>query len=224
MDTIIKNNKQVPELSTKQIFVSNDESRLKDVYSLVDDTIETLGLNKKDALHLKLLFEETIGMVKAITGDFTSFLWVEKYQGECWLRFTGKTEMDIDKKTDLMSVSSSGENALAVGFMGKVRDFIQTGLLSYDGVMKLQQKYNGLGVGMSGTYIDTSLASGPGAFGGFVWTMDNYKESLKDGNDKPEKTEYWDELEKSIVASIAKDVIVGIEKNQLEMAIIMETK
>ncbi|QFJ53685.1 hypothetical protein [Pseudobutyrivibrio xylanivorans] len=226
MDTIIKNNNQIAELSTEQIFVSNDKERLGEVYASVDKSIDALSLDKKDALHMKLLFEETIGMVKAITSNFTAIVWAEKYQGECWLRLVGKTQMDIDKKTDLMSVSTTGENALAVGFMGKIRDFVETGLLSYDGVTKLQQKYNGYGInmGFNGSYIDSGVATNPQAFSGFMWTMDDYKESLKNVEGEPNATACWDELEKSIVASLAKNVIVGIEKNQIEMAIIMDTK
>ncbi|SFO01975.1 hypothetical protein SAMN04487831_10654 [Pseudobutyrivibrio sp. UC1225] len=222
METIIKNKNQVPKFSTEQIYVNNDETKYNEVYDKVDKTIEQLQLSKKDSLHMKLLFEESIGMVKAITGDFTAIVWVEEYEGESWLRLVGKTNMDIDKKTDLISVSSSGENALAVGFMGKIRDFVETGLLNYDGVMKLQQKYSGYGMGISGSYLDTAIASNPHAFTGFMWTMDDYKKSLKEGNGEPETTAYWDELEKSIVASIAKDVVVGVEKNQIEMAFIME--
>ena len=223
METIIKNKRQVPKFSTEQIYVNSDEKRYNEVYEQVDKSIEELQLNKKDSLHMKLLFEESIGMVKAITGDFTAVVWAEKYDGESWLRLVGKTDMNIDKKTDLMSVSSTGSNALAVGFMGKVRDFVETGLLNYDGVMKLQQKYNGYGVGISGSYLDTAVASNPNAFTGFMWTMDDYKESLKNGHGEPEVTAYWEELEKSIVASIAKDVVVGVEKNQIEMAFIMNS-
>ncbi|SCZ77539.1 hypothetical protein [Pseudobutyrivibrio xylanivorans] len=223
METIIKNKKQIPSFSTEQIFVNSDEKRYNEVYEQVDKSIEELHLNKKDSLHMKLLFEESIGMVKAITGDFTAMVWAEKYDGESWLRLVGKTNMDIDKKTDLMSVSSTGSNALAVGFMGKVRDFVETGLLSYDGVMKLQQKYSGYGMGISGSYLDTAVASNPSAFTGFMWTMDDYKESLKNGHGQPEVTACWEELEKSIVGSIAKDVVVGVEKDQIEMAFIMAT-
>ena len=220
---IIFNQKEIPEFSTEQIFVSNDLTKINAAYSKVDESIEELKLNKKDALHMKLLFEETIGMIKAITGNFTAIVWAEKYQDECWLRLAGKTEMNIDKKTDLMSVSSSGENALAIGFMGKVRDMVETGLLNYDGVIKLNQKYNGYGMGIGGSYLDTGVSTNPAAFTGFMWTMEDYKKSLKKGNGEPEITAYWDELEKSIVASLAKDVVVGVEKNQIEMAIIMET-
>ena len=51
--------------------------------------------------------------------------------------------------------------------------------------------------------------------------MNNYKEGLEqaDDSDAPAK-EAWDELEKSIVASIAKDVVVGVKKDRVEMTII----
>ena len=36
-----------------------------------------VGLTGKDALRLRLLAEETLGMVEAITGDFTATFWLE---------------------------------------------------------------------------------------------------------------------------------------------------
>ncbi len=221
METIIKNKTQIPEITTEQIFVNSDEERVGEVYEQVDAVIDSLKLYKTDALHMKLLFEETIGMIKAITEDFTALVWAERYNDECWLRLMGKTKMNIDKRLDLMSVSSSGENALAVGFMGKIKDIVETGMLTYDGVSKLQQKYNGYGFDCDGPVKTIGPSTNPTSYSGFVWTMDEYKQDLN--NDKSlEAKGYWDELEKSIVASIAKNVIVGIDKNQIEMAIIMD--
>lgn len=220
METIIKNKTQVPEITTEQIFVNSDDSRNEEVYEQMDSVIDSLKLHKSDALHMKLLFEETVSMVKAITGDFTALVWAERYNDECWLRLMGKTKMDIDKKIDLMSVSSTGENAMAVGFMGKIKDIVETGLLTYDGVSKLQQKYNGYGFECDGTALSVGGVN-PTSYSGFVWTMDEYKQDLNT-KESPQSEAYWDELEKSIVASIAKNVIVGIEKNQMEMAIIMD--
>ena len=54
-----------------------------------------------------------------------------------------------------------------------------------------------------------------------IWSLNNYREGLEqaDDSDAPVK-EAWDELEKSIVASIAKDVVVGVKKDRVEMTII----
>ena len=53
-----------------------------------------------------------------------------------------------------------------------------------------------------------------------VWSLNSYREALED---KPEKDdsdeEAWDELERSIVASLAKDVTIGIKSNLVEMTI-----
>jgi hypothetical protein len=53
----------------------------------------------------------------------------------------------------------------------------------------------------------------------YMWTLQNYKKSL--GNQEGEETEEaWDELEKSIVASIADDVQVSVKGSSVEISII----
>ena len=54
----------------------------------------------------------------------------------------------------------------------------------------------------------------------YTWSMQKYQrglESMKQDNVEPE--EAWDELEKSIVANIADDVLVGIKNNTVELII-----
>ena len=56
-----------------------------------------------------------------------------------------------------------------------------------------------------------------------VWSLQGYKESLEDASGEQEGTgkskEAWDELEKSIVANIADDVVVGVKKDRIDMTI-----
>ena len=105
--------------------------------------------------------------------------------------------------------------------MGKIADIIENGLLNYDNVMKLQQEYGG-------GYIDYGTMGISGTVDGigdspFAWTLDDYRTSLEYavGRDEAAK-EAWDELEKSIVANLAKNVKVGVHKNVVDMTIICE--
>ena len=57
------------------------------------------------------------------------------------------------------------------------------------------------------------------------WSLAQYRnslQSLKGENDEAENA--WDELEKSVVASLADDVTVGVKKEQVEMKAIMKLK
>jgi hypothetical protein len=46
-----------------------------------------------------------------------------------------------------------------------------------------------------------------------TWTLSRYKDAQKDN------AEPWDELEKSIIANLADDVIVSVKGNQIEIII-----
>ena len=214
-----------PSVETKQIYIAADEKIINEAYSKVDDCVAELDLSNKDALHMKLIFEETIGMIREMTGDFSALIWAQKYKNQCALKFVGITKMDADKKYDILSMSTSGNNALVHGLMGKIKDIVETGLLNYEGVMKLQQEYNGAAInyGGAGLYSDLSLSTMPGALTGFMWSMNDYKNTLDE--EKANNTgakEAWDELEKSIVASLAKDIIVGVKKNRVEITIVYD--
>lgn len=221
----VKNKK--PIFISEQLFLAADDSSLEKAYENVDGLIASLQLHKKDSLHVKLLVEETIGMVKGITGKFKGLLWVEKFDSQCSVKLISKTLMNADIKHDMLSMSSSGKNDLAKGTMGKIKDIIETGLLNYESVMKLQQEYNGVSIGFGGlgVYNDIGLANNPGAFSGFMWSMTDYQKQLKEGKDSNEGMKAaWDELEKSIVASIAKDVVVGVKGNNVELTIVYDYK
>ena len=56
----------------------------------------------------------------------------------------------------------------------------------------------------------------PSSQGTSIWSLSEYKENVKSGENASEK---WDELERSIVASIADDISVGIIGNMVEMTI-----
>jgi hypothetical protein len=212
---------RVPVKATQFTFVDSSKLNADVLYEKADDMIAELELNRKSALHLKLLFEETVGMLRELTADYHAAIWFEKYKHEACIKVTGKTEMSQDKKEGLLGMASRKENALAKGFMGKVGDVIENGLLNYSNVMMLQQQYGGgfVNYGTMGMYSGIEGM----ADSGIMWSLYEYKGALKDekvGNEVMQ--EAWDELEKSIVASVAKDVLVGVKGNRLDMTIVCE--
>ncbi len=200
-------------MESDKIIVSTANLDIDDVLEKIDDNLAELEIKSKDTLHMRLLAEETIGMLKAMAGDYNALLWFERDNVECKVRVTAKTnEMNYSSKKELLSVSKSGKNSLAKGFMEKIGDVIENGLLNYDEVMKLHQENGGISpqefsfMGMNSSEMM------------MTWTLEQYRVSLDEAEDEP------DELERSIVAKLAKDVIVGVKKDHVELTIIFDLK
>ena len=204
---------------TKEIYMDNKKEKASEALKVTDEFIKNQGLTGKDAIHLRLLAEEAIGMVRTMADDYRALFWMEKEADKYNVKLLAKTPMNLEKKEELLSVSSSGENSLAKGFMGKLGDMIENGLLNFDELMKIRQQevsedsdYGFVSMGVPGEF---STMDDP-----LVWSLSSYKESVYDN-------EYLDdglddacnELEKSIVASIAKDVVVGVKKDRVDMTI-----
>ena len=68
---------RVPVAKSDFTFVDSSKIDEGKVYARADELIEELEVSTKDAIHLKLLFEETIGMLKAMTADFRAELWFD---------------------------------------------------------------------------------------------------------------------------------------------------
>lgn len=202
-------------METERILVNTRKLNLNEVLENAEEMIDEFDLGRKDFIHLRLLLEETLGMLKAMAGDYDAVIWMEKNDDQCTVHLTAKTDsMNYSTKQEILSISKSGNNSLVKGFMGKIGDFIENGLLNYDEVMKLQQEY-GTGNVQEFTYMGMNSSEMM-----MTWTLEQYRVSLDDSD----KNGQWDELERSIVASLAKDVIVGVKKDHVEMMIILEVK
>jgi hypothetical protein len=201
-------------MESEKILITNKSFRIYDALDKIDNYLADLKLEPKDNLHLRLLAEETLGMLGAMAGEYRSVVWFERDGDVCKLQVIAKTEMDIDKKKEILSVSRSGENNLAKGFMGKIGDIIENGFLNYENVMKLQQEYGG-------GYVDYAAMGGRPSGETFCWSLEQYKDALDEVRYTDEAAgTAWDELEKSIVARIADDVIVGVKKDEVEFTIV----
>lgn len=205
-------------IRTDEVYLDNTNSKMEEALQAADEFIEETKLSKRDGLHLRLLVEEVLGMVRAMTGDFTAVFDMEYSNYQCKIRLVAQTIMDKEKKQELLSLSTSGKNASAKGFMAKIGEIIENGFLDYSEVARLQQEYGGNSLNYGFMGMDSIGAVDYAC----QWSLGNYRSALKDEMEEnaPAK-EAYDELERSIVASLAEDVIVGVKKDKVEVTVIM---
>lgn len=203
-------------ISTERISVGGDGQGFDQAIEAAEDFAVLIKLDKKAKMHLRLLTEEMLGMVKAIAGEFQAVFYADRDGDDYRLHLDAEISMDPNKRRELISASSSGKNEAAKGIMGRIMDFVEVGMENYDEVSKLQNRYSisplSYGVmGMDGDAMNQAM---------LTWSLKQYRDSLYDTNGEAEGyAEAWDELEKSIVANLADDVKVGIRKDRMEMTI-----
>ncbi len=203
-------------MTTEQIYVKNDGTGMEKALAQAERVANYYSYPKRPTLHVRLLVEETLGMVRAITGDFRAIFWIESTHDDLKICLEAKTDMNPDKRRELISVSSSKKNEKAKGIMGKIRELFEIGVQDYNEANRIQNMYElaYLNNGMMSPSLNVSDAMNQGVF---VWSLEHYKGAIQgeDGSDE----EAADELEKSIVANLADDVKVGIRKDSVEMVV-----
>lgn len=176
------------------------------------------GLGQKDALHLRLLTEEVLGMVRQITGETEADFWVES-EDKCFeLHLTARPIVTGKMRKELLKASSSGKNEAAKGFMGKLRNIFDQALAAED--MNDLSNYYVQGL----IYSADMYTADPMAYAATpsttTWSMKNYKTAVEDKTShNAAPNEEWDELEKSIVANIADEVKINIVGDKIEMIV-----
>ena len=196
-------------MRTDVIEVTSRGTQMEIALGQVDKVAAYKGLTGKNALHLRLLAEEMLGMMRSITGETKGEFWIEDEENVYQLHLQVVTRMDSGKRDQLLSAASTGKNESARGLMGRLRDFFDRGadedVASFSGILQ---------PGVS----DHSLASARD----WEWSMMRYENALSyrvRENDAAAR-DAWDELEKSVVAKVADDVKVSIRGRTVEMTII----
>ena len=159
------------------------------------------GLSAKNALHLRLLAEEMLGMMRSIAGEADGEFWIEDNDDVYELHLKVRTLIDEEQRRQLIAASTEGKNEAARGLMGKLRSFFDL---------------SGGAPVMHGLFMPGSTIAPES----MTWSMVDYRGQLEQYAKKdPGALEAWDELEKSVVAHVADDVKVAIRGRTVEMAI-----
>ncbi len=185
------------------IIVSGQERSIEAALAQAEKVAAYKELSKKGALHLRLLTEEMMALVRSVAGEVEGKFWIEDEDGEYQLHLQAQTNMNEKKRERLLSASSSGQNEASRGIMGKLRVFF-----SSDDDLPL--------------FFSPSMSDGPDRISDMNWSMYAYRELLEQyiTEHRDGAQEAWDELEKSVVSHVADDVKVSIRGRKVEMTII----
>ena len=196
--------------------LNKDLTCLEAVLNEVEKVTTYNGLEDKKALRLRLLAEELCGMLPGLIENFSGEFWAENYGETYELHVELKADdMSIDLRDELISVSKSGKNAAAKGIMGKIRAVAETMLLAASDptlqTLPAGEFYDYYGYNMGFGYIDPTIAVETGYI--YSWSLFNYKTAVE------EKEDEYAELERSIVAKLADDIIVGVRGKNVEIVV-----
>ena len=201
-------------MKTDVISVSSKGTQIEKALIQADKVAAYKEMSKRNALHLRLLTEEMMGLMRSITGDVTGKFWIEDQDGVYELHLQTEKWLTSEKREQLLAVSTTGRNAAAKGLMGRLRNFFEIGadedVLAFTNPLILP-----------GMYEQTSTPTMD-----WEWSMVQYEEALASYKPEKEETvlEARDELEKSVVAHVADDIKVGIKGRIVEMTIIKKMR
>lgn len=112
-------------MKSDTIKVSISGTGVAEVLKTAERVAEYKGLSRKDTLHLRLLTEEMMGMLRGLMGEADEEFFIEDEKNEYRIHLVTQTDMDAEKRKKLFSSSSSGKNAAVKGVMSKIRDLFK---------------------------------------------------------------------------------------------------
>lgn len=183
--------------------IKKGDSGLVNILNEVEKVSSYNNLDKESSLRLRLLAEELTGMLPGLVKNFDGVFWAENDEDKYELHVEFKVgQMSVEVREELISLSKSRKNSAVKGIMGRIREAAETMFLYMDDA----------GYVMPAEYMDEYSID----FGYvYTWSLDYYRQMVVDN----EKEQESDELERSIVANLADDVIVGVKGRQVDIII-----
>ena len=167
-------------------------------------------LSRKSTMHLRLLTEELLGMMRTVTGESNGQFWIEAEGDEYRLHLKVDTLIGSKERKELLSAASSGKNEASKTLMGRLAEFFfrgaDEGIANFNNPLLASGASSGAALPV--TDWEWSLAVSRNALSPKVAAKDEAA------------LEAWDELEKSVVTHVADDVKVYIKGGGTEVVLI----
>ena len=187
------------------------ENGTKDLAAILKESEKVAIYNElthKQTLQLRPICEEIDGMLPNIIDDFSGELWIDFEDGVCKVNVSlCFDEFTAAKKQDLVDIATNKKNAAARGIVGKIRSSIENVLLD-------KEAAQGFEIAPSACHY-ASEYYGYMDYSG-LWTLEHYRKTVS----IEEQSEDWDELEKSVIASVADDIIVGVKGKRADIIVV----
>lgn len=197
-------------MKSNECMLSGKRSDIDKALKEVEKFAQYNELSHKETMQLRLLAEEMMGIQNGVMGFVNGKFYLEN-QGRTYNVYL-HTEIDVNRhqavQEKLVEMSTSGKNAAYTGFMGKIRKLMD------DMASNSMEEYYQIDSNMGETVMLTS----PVVDYDRIWELSKYREQVK------KKVEQWDELEKSIVASIADELIVGSRNDYVDLIAVKKFK
>ena len=168
-------------------------------------------LSRKNTLQLRLLAEELFGMLRGIAGNVNSTYWTETNGKNCELHLSTRLPMTREMREQLLSVSTSGKNEAANGFIGNIRDLIYKNLLP-SASSQVTAATELEAAEWASPYQEYTSAES------YEWSMNEYLNNIENRRASDEATEgEWDEMEKSVVEKLADEIKISMKGSRVEI-------
>ncbi|MDR2546326.1 MAG: hypothetical protein LBC96_02290 [Lachnospiraceae bacterium] len=177
------------------------EHGIEHILAQIDKLGVFCDLHPEDMGKLRLLAEEMLGLTVRMFENLRYEFFIEKTD---WRRFTlnlsAATFVKSSQRDKLVSLSSKGENKAEKGFFGKISGIFESLIMD-------EHEYDRVYVPH---YDSMGLVS-------YFALSDFHEEHPKKPDD-----EQWDGLEKSIIATLAKDMVIGVKSGKVLMIAVIE--
>lgn len=197
-------------MKSNKCILSGKRSDIEKALKEVEKFAQYNDLSRKESLQLRLLAEEMLGMQIGVIGFISGEFYLENQKNTYNIYL--HTEIDTDKQQavqeKLVEMSTSRKNIAYTGFMGRIRKLMDN--MSSNSTAGYYQVGSSMG--------DTMVFTRPVIDYDRIWELSKYKEQVK------KKMEQWDELEKSIVASIADELVVGARNDYVDIIAVKKFK
>lgn len=188
--------------------ITRDESSIASILNEAEKAAAYSKLDKKQTMRLRLLAEELVGMLPELLTFSSGEFWIESdnLTFELHTLLNPDEAMNSANREKILSVSKSGKNLAASGIMNKIKLAAQFMMIDYnDAVSTTGMEYEFFSMGMGDPQIMKSA---------YAWSLQKYRVKSEE-----KKDEAWDELEKSIIANIADDVLVSLNGKSVEIIV-----